>query len=159
MHMWHRGFIPCKAVLLTAGLGQLPQVPLKMEGALPRSPSAGQRGFSAVDYSGGEIIIQVCILKEGYCSVLFGGSSLSETVMQCVGMYLFSILEGQVAFHLPAAGRQAQHTDLFGACVHVGFFVWCFFFFERTVLWRPTANPKFGIPDITMRKQTFLHLK
>lgn len=34
-----------------------------------------------------------------------------------------------------------------------------FFFFERTMLQQPTANPKFGIPDIVMRKQTFLHLK
>lgn len=45
LHMWHQGFIPCKAVLLTAGLGQLPHVPLEMERALPHSPSTGQRGF------------------------------------------------------------------------------------------------------------------
>lgn len=37
--------------------------------------------------------------------------------------------------------------------------VYFIFLFERTMLWRPTANPKFGIPDMVMRKQTFLHLK
>lgn len=68
-HRWHQGLIPGKAVLLTADPGQLL---LEMEGALPRSPSAGQRGFSAVDYSAGDIIIQACISTDGYCSVLFG---------------------------------------------------------------------------------------
>ena len=71
-HTWHQGIIPCKAVLLTAGLGQLPHVAFEMEGALPHYPSPGQRGFSAVDYSGGDILIQVCILTEGCCSVLLG---------------------------------------------------------------------------------------
>lgn len=80
--------------------------------------------------------------------------------MQCVWMSLFSFLEGQVSFHLPAAGRLS--TQIYsepGMCMYMWFFSVVVFFLKRTLLWRPTANPKFGIPDIVMRKQTLLHLK
>lgn len=69
--------------------------------------------------------------------------------------FLFSWRAG---FFSPPSCRQAQRTDLFRArdvCVHVFVLPG----FERTMLWRPTANPKSGIPGIVMRKQTFLHLK
>lgn len=71
------------------------------------------------------------------------------------------LLSWRAGFFSPPSCRQAQHTDLFGAgdvCMHMFCFS-LFFFLERTMLWQPTANPKFGIPDIAMRKQTFPHLK
>lgn len=70
MHSFHTQHKDSSHVLLAAGLGQLPHVPLGMGVALPRSQSSGQRDFSAVDYSGGDIVIQVCSLTEGCCSAL-----------------------------------------------------------------------------------------
>lgn len=85
------------------------------------------------------------------------GVLLCQKLSQCVGKSPFPFPEGQVSFHLPAAGRLSTHIYLGpGMCVYMWFFV---VFFESTMLWRLTANPKFGIPDMVMRKQTFLHLK
>lgn len=147
-HMWHQGFIPCKAVFLTAGLGQLPHVPLEMKGALPHSPSTGQERL--------------------------WGFFCARNCHTVCGEHPFSLfLKGRFLFYLPAAGRLSTQiysgpgmyvcTCLGVLCWSwVGFFVvvFCFcFFFEITMLRQPATNPKFGIPDIVMRKQTFLHLK
>lgn len=135
-HTWHQGFVPRKAVLHTAGSGQLPLVPLEMEAALPLSYSSGQRGFSEADYSGGDII-QVCILTEGYYSVLLGVllcQKMSNSVWKCL---FFSFLEGQVSFHLPAAGRlstqiylgMGKHACTFG--LFQGLLCGCCFVFKK----------------------------
>lgn len=64
--------------------------PFEMEG--------GQRGFSAVDYSGGDIAIQVHILTEGCCSLLLG-VLLCQKQSHSVWEHLFSLfLKGRFLF-------------------------------------------------------------
>lgn len=132
-HMWYQGFISCKAVLHTAGSGQLPLVALEVKAALPHSCSSGQRGFSAVDYSGGDII-QVYILTKGYCSVLLGVllcQELSHNLWECPSS-LF--LKGRFLFTFQLQAGSA-HRFIWGwGCMHarLGFFwgccVWVFCF-------------------------------
>lgn len=84
------------------------------------------------------------VLTEGCC---FWGSFVLGT--QCVGPTkgVLSTSQLQVgAVHGISRGCVRAHVYFLIA-------------FERATLWWLTSNPKFGIPDIVRRKQTFLHLK